>query len=482
MAGQPAAFTPAPCPIRFGAAINHRRGKGMPGKAKHAFFWTITACLPAAAVGLLAALLLMPAIWWANYHSIGYRNADATAAVRAAFASGELQDNAYLMGDTDRGMHQFNDCLILYQAIDQAASTSALAVSPLSNFDDPCRNLRALANGAPQPQAFLYHRYIHGHTIVARYALPHISVSTLRAIYKSGLTLILAIGIGLALIHLAAGRGRRIDHLFWLIVFGTFARWFGLESFGQSLGHGPADLTLLGFLLLLYAARCLGGLPGRAVAPLAALFGISTILFEFLTGGIPLGWAALIGALPFALAPDTAPVQMARSVLAGFTAYSTTIAAAMAAKLWLVQANFGAAGLHSITDELAVRTGMASGGEQADISLRGFVEAVWRGSGSLAVGMHLLSGLAILAALACGAWGLWRLAHDGDAAVRIRAWLLAGSNGAILLWIALFSQHFIVHCRFMDRIFAWTLTSGFALFGLALWRRDADRNATPTPF
>jgi hypothetical protein len=423
----------------------------------------------------------MPAVYWLNDHSIGYRTADATAAVRAAFASGELQDEAYLMGDTDRGMHQFNDCLILYQAIDQAAPPSDLSVSPLSNFDDPCRNLRALADGTPQPKAFLYHRYIHGHTIVARYALPHISVSALRAIYKSGQTLILAIGIGLALLHLAMARGRRLDHLFWLVIFGTFARWFGLESFGQSLGHGPADMTLLGFLLLLYVARCLGGLPTWAAMPLAALFGIGTIVFEFLTGGIPLGWAALIGALPFSLAPGIAPDRMAKAALAGFTAYSTAIAAAVASKLWLVWKNFGAAGLHSITDELAVRTGMASGGEQADVSLRGFVEAVWRGSGSLAVGMHLMSGLAILAALACGGWGVWRLARDPDAGLRMHALLLAGSNGAILLWIALFSEHFIVHCRFMDRIFAWTLASGFALFALALWRRDAEAERNPAP-
>ncbi|MDH7637888.1 hypothetical protein [Sphingomonas oryzagri] len=443
-------------------------------QAKRAFLWTVAAAIPAAGVGLLVALLLMPAVWWANYHSIGYRKADAAAAVRAAFASGELQDDAYLTGDTDRGIHQFNDCLILYQAIDQAAPKSALATSPLATFDDPCRSLRALADGTPQPQAFLYHRYIHGHTIVARYALPHISVSALRAIYKSGQTLILAIGIGLALVHLVSGRGRRLDHLFWLVTFGTLARWFGLESFGQSLGHGPADMVLLAFLLSLYVCRCMGGAAAWVVAPLGALFGLGTIVFEFLTGGIPLGWAVLIGALPFALPPDTPPDRMARAVLSGIVAFSTTVAAAMGAKLWLVWQNFGSAGLHSITDELAVRTGLVSGGEQADISLRGFVEAVWRGSGSLAVGMHLMSALAIFAALACGAWGLWRLARDADGTLRMRAWLLAGSNGAILLWIALFSQHFIVHCRFMDRMFAWTLASGFALFALALWRREAE--------
>lgn len=451
----------------------------MQGKARGAFIKAIATILPATAVGIVVTLLMLPAIYWLNYHSIGYRNADAAAAVRAAFASGELQDEAYLPGDTDRGVHQFNDCLILYQAIDQAAPRSALAVSPLSDFDDPCRGLRALANGVPQPHAFLYHRYLHGHTIVARYALPHISVSALRAIYKDGQTLILAIGIGLALVHLAVGRERRLDHLFWLAIFGTFARWFGLESFGQSLGHGPADMTLLGFLLLLYGARCLGGLPTRAVAPLAALFGIGTILFEFLTGGIPLGWAVLIGALPFALTPDMAPERTVHAALAGITAYSAAIATALAAKLWLVWSNFGAAGLHSITDELAVRTGMAAGGEQANLSLPGLFEAVWRGSGALAAGMHLMSGLAILAALAGGAWGIGRLARDGDAGLRMRAYLLAGSNGAILLWIALFSQHFIVHCRFMDRIFAWTLASGFALFALALWRREAE--AAPNP-
>jgi len=60
---------------------------------------------------------------------------------------------------------------------------------------------------------------------------------------------------------------------------------------------------------------------------LAALFGIGTIVFEFLTGGIPLGWAALIGALPFAFAADTPPERIVRAVLSGLTAYSTAIAA-----------------------------------------------------------------------------------------------------------------------------------------------------------
>ncbi len=441
--------------------------------------WIFGAMVPAAATGVITACLLMPLVYLANYHSIGYRNADAVAAVHAAFASGELQDDAYLIGDTDRGMHQFNDCLILYQAIDQAAPRSELAVSPLSNFDEPCRNLRALANGTPQPQAFLYHRYIHGHTIVARYALPHVSVSALRAIYKTGQTLILAIGIGLSLWHLAIGRGRKLDHLFWLVIFGTFARWFGLESFGQSIGHGPADMILLGLLLLLYVARCLGGLPLRVVTLLAALFGIGTIVFEFLTGGIPLGWAVLIGALPFALAPDTASPLIGRAVLSAVTAYSAAIVAAMAARLWQVWANFGADGLHSISDELAVRAGMAAGGEQADLDLSGLLDAIWRGAGSLAVGMHLLSMLALVAAIVCGAWGGWRLRHYANAALRTRAMLLAASNGAILVWLALLPEHFIVHCRFMDRIFAWTLASGFALFALALWRRDAVPDQAP---
>jgi hypothetical protein len=430
--------------------------------------------LPAAGVGLLISALLLPALYALNYHSIGYRNSDIVASVRAGFASGELQDKARLEGDTGRGIHQYNDCLILYQAIDQSAPRSTLAVSPLNNTakPGPCQNLRALVNGHALPDPTRYHNYLHGHTMVARYALAHISVSALRTIYKSLETLILAIGIGLALIQLAIGRGDRFDHLFWLVIFSTFARWFGLEAFGQSLSHGPADTIFLGFLLILYITRNLGGLPGWLVAPLAALFGIGTIVFEFLTGGIPLGWAALIGALPFAFATDTPPERIVRAVLGGLTAYSTAVAASLIGKFWLVYHSFGMTALHNITGALAIRISIAEGDEPANKSLAGLIEAIWQGSGTLAVGMHWLSGLAILTAFACGAWGTRLLLRADSPTTRVRAMLLAGSNGALLIWIALFSQHFIVHYFFMGRIFAWTLASGFALFALAIWWRN----------
>jgi hypothetical protein len=82
-------------------------------------------------------------------------------------------------------------------------------------------------------------------------------------------------------------------------MFLVFALWFGLESFGQSRGHGPSDIVLLGYVLSLAVCSARGGGNTRSVILISALFGGTTIMFQLLTGGIPLGLALLVGGVRF---------------------------------------------------------------------------------------------------------------------------------------------------------------------------------------
>jgi hypothetical protein len=214
----------------------------------------------------------------------------------------------------------------------------------------------------------------------------------------------------------------------------------------------------------------LGGLPLRLVARAAALFGVTTMVFEFLTGGIPLGWAVLAGVLPFALPPGVDARRIAPAIVAALVSFSVAILTVALGKLWLVWHVFGAEGVRSITAELAVRTGLSARNEPVNASLTGLAKLIWLAAGSLSVGMRLMGVLALAGGIICGTWGILRLRLSPDGNVRTRACLLALSNLTLVLWFAAFSQHFLVHYRFMGRILVWPIGSGFALFVLALWQ------------
>lgn len=415
-------------------------------------------------IGLAAFALLCFAAWL----SLGRDLPAARAQVTAAFQAGALQDAEYRAGDTQIGWHQYNDCLILWQALDQRASAGQLAVSPLL---DPhreetsrCARLRAFADHGPAaaaPAPEFYHRYLHGHTMLVRFLLPILSVERIRLVYHLALTALVVAGLGLSLWGLARRR-RPAEALFWLIVFLAFARWFGLESFGQSLGHGPADIVHLGFLLFLAAAGVRGGLGRRTALLACALFGAMVMSFEFLTGGLPLGLAAVIGGLPFAVRPDERQ-DLRRLLVAAATAFCTAAIACYAAKIVLAVAVFGPASFFDTALQLQMRAGLGSrAGETVE-----FVSAVkklLKGFQGLAAGMPALAFAMTALAAAAGLWGTRIALRTGDAALRDRAAALLLSNLAIVALLVLLWQHTVIHAWFMHRTFAWTVATGLALF------------------
>ena len=404
-----------------------------------------------------------------NYASLGADRGALAAQIRTAFADRQLEvEDAALFSNTDIGVHQYNDCVILFQALDDRASARERAVSPLApdlEAGFPCLRLRTFVGGEqPIPSRF-YHRYLHGHTTLARLLVPNLGVRGTRELYKLVISALLLIGICYAGAELARGR-RGEANAVWLVLFLAFTRFYGLEGFGQSLGHGPADAVLLGFLLFLSRVSASAALSARALWIGAATLGALTMEFEFLTGGLPLGLALIIGATPFAVVSGT---DLARATVGAVAAYAGAAVATILGKTVLLIAVFGPSPLVETWRQLLVRTGVAAApAGQGAASLGDFVRQFWAALDAMALGMQwLVTGALVLAAVG-GGWGYCRLRAAVDPRARARAVALVASNFAILFWVVLFWQHAVTHAWFMARILVWPIASGAALFVLAL--------------
>jgi len=425
-------------------------------------------------VALPVAALLFLLFCLANHLSLGRDVPRAEAQVRAAYADGTLQGADWLPGNTDIGRHQYNDCLILYMALDQQATVRQLTASPIKpvqrGTETMCGALQAFVNGdhAAGRTGIWYHQYIHGHTMMVRFLLPVLSVEAIRSLYHLTATLLVLAGLLTAMTGLARSR-ERTGNLFWLIIFLAFSRWFGLESYGQSLSHGPSDAIILGYSLFLAVSTARGGIERSTSLAAAALFGSLVAIFEFLTGGIPLGLAIIVGGLPFAWRSSD-PSDMRAGVVEAAASFCVAVLTCLALKLAFALWVFGWDSLRESAAQFGVRLGMGAG--QPDLGPVHMAKSLVKGLNSLAAGMHVLAGAVLVASIAFGVWGAQRLARSGDAMMRARVFHLLASNLIIAAMLVLLWQHTIIHAWFMDRILVWTIATGFALFSLAALRSD----------
>lgn len=425
--------------------------------------------------GLIVSALLMAAFFALNSASLGHKLPQARAHVAEAFVSGELGREDWLRGNSQIGQHQFNDCLILGMAVDQRGPAEHLAVSPIfpgsSDLDHLCADLGDWIGGKPAagPPLF-YHNYLHGHTLLTRWLLPDMPVSAIRALYRNALVLIVMAGLALALVGLAR-RKAVAANLFWALVFISFARFFGLEAFGPSLSHGPSDLVVVLGALFLCSATQRGGLGPRAAMAFGAVLGSFTILFEFLTGGIPLGLALVTGGLAFAIKPADRGAML-HTLLSAFGAFCAAVATGLIAKAIVTLNVFGLEAVRATGKELAARMALTDGPRGAiDTGLYSFAKGVLKGLDGLVPGTHLMSALMIGIALSAGGWGVRQLWASRDDVLALRTRALLASNVLIAVMLLGFWQHTMIHAWFMDRVLAWTIASGLALFALALLDR-----------
>lgn len=427
-----------------------------------------------AIAAILYAILL--ALSWA---SLGSDPRQATAAVVTAFKAGDLTEADILDTDTRIGAHQFNDCLILDQAITRSGTRAQMTVTPPNDLSDRttavCQELkRSVLEGKHGPLNF-YQNYIHGHTVLARALLEVLPVRAIRTLYQLIIASLLLAGVALAMRQALRG-GATVNVIFWLCFFLAFARFFGFEHFSQSLGHGPADAVLLGYALWLettsFGAQ---SRPVDFVVPVAA-FGALTAIFEFLTGGIPLGIALTIAGVAMAERRDD---RLKSSIASACVAFITAIATMVLIKIVLTQIVFAQGAVTSIGGQLFER--LAGSAQFEDIpppTVANTLIRVSRGLGEMMGGQPGFVVMILLLTIAFGAAGLVRLRRSD---LRERAMLVAASNLVLVLWVAVFNHHFYVHAWFMTRIFAWTIATGFALFAMAVAVRQPVAAADQAP-
>jgi hypothetical protein len=410
----------------------------------------------------------------ASHFSLDRDVATARARVIAAFEHGQFGENPFQHPSVTIGSHQWNDCLITLMALDQRGDRARLTLSPviagirgIPNHPqadrNPCAVLQSLVSGAElEPEVYHYDRYVHGATVLLRYLLPHFEIRQIRSLYRAASIGVLVLGFGLCLVGLA--RGARLPAFAVLAVtLVVLMRFFGLEFFSQSLGHGPADLMigcyLLAIVLMLFAST-----PPLIVVLTAAMFGALTMIFELFTGGLPLGFAIVIALSSFAVRPRS-DLQGARLAAWSAAAFLSAAATVYVLKVLAVASIADGSVITDVVQRARYYSPAADRGLDFIHFLRAFAESI----GVLTGGMTLLTGAALAGGVAAGVWGTSRIYRNcSNPITRQHAALLAVSVLPIPAWFLVFANQSAEHAWYMDRIFVWPVAAGFSLFVLAL--------------
>ena len=412
--------------------------------------------LPPLTTAAFAAAVLTALFFLASWNSLGRGGSERVA---EAFRSQAL--GMEIQGDWVPLQQRFNDCLITIMAIEQRQPAERLFVSPVNPADttqDVCGDLR---DGTGPNATAYYHNYLHGQSVLLRYLLPHFDVSAIKAMYKGLLSILLLAGAGLCLLRLIDG-ARREESIVFLVATLAFSRFFGLEWFGDMLGNGPSDLIVIGFLAYLSARA--GAMSAQGWIISVAGFGALTMIFELLTGGLPLGAAMVLGLGWFALQKGERSPKL---VVLGLIAYGIGAAVPAAAKVALVATLFGTSDVSQIALEGLNRVGSVYPPGFSELTV---TSQLLLNLSSLAPGMWMIAAGTLCLAVTLGAVGVAR--HRSPEFL-----LLLASVAIIFLWFALFRQHTVLHASFMVRILVWPIAAGFAVVALTALRANRERPA-----
>ncbi|HEY0834354.1 MAG TPA: hypothetical protein VGE72_10645 [Azospirillum sp.] len=494
-------------------------------------FRRLRALALACAGTMLFALLAMTAYFALNLAATYADRDAATARIRQAAEAGDFAREVTLpLGDAEvLPRIAGNDCRVLAGVVFPYPSRVDEALSPRMTAEAP-PVIPPSANGLPRPPClrlitlagmedpgaapgYVYHRYLHGHRLFARALTPYVPPLALGIITLVVTHALLLVLLGAALAQAAArgsdpgsGSGRERDHAFAGLAL-AFLLFYGLGLFGLNFSLALPDVVILGFLLFAWRFP-LGRLDERAFVLAVAGFGVLTAVFEFLTGGIPLGLAVLLGMVALGEAPDRRTLAW-RAVL-GTAVFGTAVAACFTIKLAFLVLYAGPGEAASFFASLSERTGgrFVYGLTPADLGraqrfgfdlgaaeghlLPSFAYLLFRlgeashriafGSGALGIGV--LAGTTVLVPV-LAALGLRRRGGGGDGAAvrRAETVLLLLTPLVLLLWFAAFVNHTILHAVWMVRVLVWmpALAAVLAVRGPRLRHLAAFRTADGQP-
>lgn len=437
----------------------------------------------ALAAGVLASVVVLAGSFAVTLAAVLTSTDALRAHIKSAFNTGELLRVDRSNFDARRGAHQYNDCLILTMAILRSEDPILDTISPLMYQKARagpvrvglCEMLyREIAEAPVEAEITRYHRYLHGHRMLIGVWGLASSLESIRSTLKlAGYGLLFLIGL------IGAWRVRTGDPfgLAVLVLAAVFASCYGLEYFGQSLSHGPADIVAFGFLLYA-AARVPTRVRHLETYVAASMFGSLTALFEFLTGGLPLGLAMIVGLIGLSALSDPRPADAISRAVGAVMAYGVAFGSAFAIKLTAAWLTFGTAVYRTFATGLSMRVGHQDGSGAplglVDLlnALRWNLDQIGYGSHALGYGMVLLG---VTAYFGCTVivGGRWRRGASRGSAVL----LLVISAAVVPIWYAVFLNHSIEHAWFMVRLLAWPIGLGVAALCMTVALRLAPRPA-----
>ena len=395
----------------------------------------------------------------------------------AAFENGTLQEKDYLPGNRQIGFHQYNDCLLVMMVRFRPPSAIKSAVAPVAAWGDypsdllnesgelitQCQLARASVY-ADEPRSLYenerylpYSRYVHAYRIPFNLMIYVAPASTIREIYRWAGVLSL-IGVVAAHIYrtVVATGPKRLEkvtsYIGFAILSGTFLAYFGLDLFGPSFTHGPADLLL--FLALAWLSLFARDPHGGAWVLTSAVLGALAFSFEFLHGTLPLMIAIILGAAAlraFAASRELSLADLA--VLIG--AFGLGTAGSIAAKLTAVFAVEGTEVIHVLSNKLVFYT---AGGDPSYFELAG---RLFRALDFIGWGSRVPVLLALCIG-GCGAVLATVALTTGLLRPALRSAIFASlvSIAIIPIWYAVFLNHSWIHAQFMVRLLAWPIGMG----------------------
>ena len=468
--------------------------------------------------GVAVALLGITALFAINFVVMQISPEHYRRVLTEAVESGTLATVIHLPFAPRKDLYPYggNDCVIVGALAMPRASRIETAISPpmptwgdAAGITSPvgypppahCLVLAATMSAvarSPAPdqiseRAYI-HRYLHGDVTVAALLLAFMSLGTASAVMLAACYGILAAIALLALLRLRAGspieRGRAGA---FLIIAATLACLYALPFFGRSFSFAPSDFVIFAFILY-GMLQPLGQIPRHRFILATAAFGTLTAIFEFLTGGIPMGLATLIALIALGGAPDQR--AMVDRMIVGTTTFAAAIVACFGYKLLAVAAVFGTNELAEFSRLLTHRVGGSVQlllSDSAKETLKAYhIDPLWIDANIftrvlfagvmltysafyLGWGSHLLgAAIVLLPTPLLVAIGLssFRERNLSEAA-RERVGLAAAGMVPVL-WYIVFANHTITHSSYMVRPLALNVALCIICIVSALPRRHSS--------
>jgi len=448
-----------------------------------------------AGVSVCVALLVMAVVFTVNavMFTPGYER--VRASLERAIADGSILDargfgpSSFLSTRRKRDIYA-HDCLLWTAFLAPTADRLVMTfrtprleaakhpIDPTAPENPDCQAVvQALDVGdasPAKPTLVYYDRYILAQRAIVQLLLEHFSVRTAAVITK------FATVSAFALACLWAWRRRA-----WAVaaIATLFLLFYGLGHFGGMLYFAPIDVTHA-MVLLFATSRPIGLAPPRNLVFLGAFYGSVVAVFEILTGGIPMA-LVLLSLLTGISAQDRRSFTHRISLLV--FCFAVAVVSCFAVKLLVVSAIFGGnefatyfgALLHRFHDDFIPEADpfllqyLSNRGLDYPILYLVASYGYWSlliGWGSSVFGVVLVAvGLISLLAATLHFFRRKRSENLSIPPSLLGSWL---GVGILLMWIALFWNHTMLHPFFMARLLLIPILCGaVAVLGVAQDRK-----------